>query len=55
LKPTPEVVSAFYDFLKELFSRNIDHPFLQYFNDFKENLNRRRVNVEVSDFERLIH
>lgn len=38
LKPTQEVINVFYDFFKEIFSRNIDHPYLQYFNDFNENI-----------------
>jgi len=36
LKPTQAVVNAFYDYLKQLFSREIDLPFLHFFNDFNE-------------------
>ena len=36
LKPTQAVINSFYDYLKELFSREIDQPFLYFFNDFNE-------------------
>lgn len=36
LKPTQAVINAFYNYLKQLFSREIDLPFLHFFNDFNE-------------------
>jgi len=38
LKPNQLVINAFYDYLKELFTRKIDQPFLLFFNDFNENI-----------------
>ncbi len=36
LKPTQAVINALYDYFKQLFSREIDLPFLHFFNDFNE-------------------
>lgn len=36
VKPVPEVVNTFYDYLRELFSGKIDRPFLLFFNDYNE-------------------
>jgi len=36
LKPTQAVINTFYDYLKQLFSREIDQSFLHFFNDFNE-------------------
>ncbi len=38
LKPTQAVINALYDFLKDLFLRNIETPFLHFFNGFNENI-----------------
>jgi hypothetical protein len=38
LKPTQTVINAFYDYLKRLFSREIDQSFLHFFNDFNESI-----------------
>ena len=38
LIPGQLVINAFYDYLKELFSREIDQPFLLFFNDFNEKI-----------------
>jgi len=38
LIPGQLVINAFYEYLKELFSREIDQPFLLFFNDFNEKI-----------------
>jgi len=38
LIPGQLVINAFYDYLKELFTREIDQPFLLFFNDFNEKI-----------------
>jgi len=38
LKPTKKVINAYYDYLKEQLSRNINRQFLLFFNDFNNRI-----------------
>jgi len=57
LKPTLEVANAFYDYLKELLSRNIDQQFLQFFSDFNDRIyglgNKEQQKIALKLFNKL--
>ena len=57
LKPTQEVVNAFYDYLKEQLSRNINQQFLKFFSDFNDRIyglsNKEQQKIALKLFNKL--
>ena len=57
LKPTQELVNAYYDYLKEKLSRNIDQQFLLFFSDFNDRIyglgNKEQQKIALKLFNKL--
>jgi len=57
LKPTQEVINAFYDYLTIEFDRNINQQFLQFFSDFNERVyglgNKEQQKIALKHFNKL--
>lgn len=57
LKPTQTVINAFYSFLKEKFSRDINQQFLSFFNDYNDRIyglsNKQQRKNALKEFNKL--
>lgn len=57
LKPTQEVINAFYDYLITAFDRNINQQFLLFFSDFNDKIyglgNKEQQKVALKHFNKL--